>query len=1154
MVYCFNSPFTTDIEELTYKIFRQSFGPMGSREKFFDVKSFVILESISKFNQINQGRPHRVNLNSAAAYMKIWYKNFEAIHQFFQKIASEYYGKQFMIKMPSPRWYEDSSILPTETANINTLLNTGVSNTITIRQGSGKIYTDWELSPDGAWEEPGNLIDDMIYIGSPNASMMMDEQGKIPPIIGYNASAEYDYKQMYLGRFYAAQASISNAVLGSVWGNYIDLIRFEVRNNARDHFYSSINHSLPSNEYITLPYNNAAARNLKTAHGQPLNGNNLSKMYVKSSLSSDIVFLDFINGNYAEPRAIMTISSPVFIGANRNTTDNQLDAIQRYDSIAKYTRGSSIPTPAIGIAAGNTIWGGLRWKINPSATTYRNIVAGTARAEASLYGTSSNPDDPSSANVHVLEKAAVPSFAAIPIQSNLAIYGPWINHPGSIAAGSNGIFSGRVNPYYDVNNLIGGSKVNIDEGLVPWNYGGMDALDSAVLEKIFEDVNYQQINEQGSIQVPGYMLTTSTNGSAYNVGDALQYLGVANGPIVSNIQVQVGEGGITTSYNMRTYVRKLGFFNKENSDRMKLIGQEAIKRRKEIATSIATLTQKLGTGSSNGFGSMGADEIYDVLQNHTSFPAMLRTSPLTVLAGQAYPNVNHKSSLTDLQTQLGYSPSWNMLPASLDSSISYTPEQMIKQLTYSSLYDVEEVPKELVADYHKKSFMSLDGLLSPISFYPTEFSATYHATKYPTEACPFCKGTRRYKYTTASDTNLQSTLASNGNCQNIMSLVANSRVTMTEDCRFCEPTADKVKRSFISASSKETTPPYVIASGDDLTLVNNLRFAGLTGNPIINQNTLNPILTSLGEFSCFQNRQVGDLTAHSIEIIGDGLTPPENKNFMQLPYSDNINKRYSAYDLKLVEFSQSHPNLNIDQNFAVANNMKFFGLRGPLMVHGWGYDLEGYPVPNSSGEPKIENGQIVRDTAGNIIYKNQELQFDGTWTKPYKENTFYKGWGQLPGTWPVGPVDLRWDAKAGVWTVGANYKSVWIQIETDLIENQPVRGVMVEDASNEVLPDGLRKLVFVKDNLGINPAPRGAQIYCRYDSQNGFYEPIYNKPYITSGIIQNATAANIYKIYDTSLSRYSTTYKNPLGFNVSNGDIGLFIFMDKNWTLQSVRS
>jgi hypothetical protein len=154
----------------------------------------------------------------------------------------------------------------------------------------------------------------------------------------------------------------------------------------------------------------------------------------------------------------------------------------------------------------------------------------------------------------------------------------------------------------------------------------------------------------------------------------------------------------------------------------------------------------------------------------------------------------------------------------------------------------------------------------------------------------------------------------------------------------------------------------------------------------------------------------------------------------------------------------------------------------------------------------------------------------------------------------VGPVDLRWDAKAGVWTVGANYKSVWIQIETDLIENQPVRGVMVEDASNEVLPDGLRKLVFVKDNLGINPAPRGAQIYCRYDSQNGFYEPIYNKPYITSGIIQNATAANIYKIYDTSLSRYSTTYKNPLGFNVSNGDIGLFIFMDKNWTLQSVRS
>ena len=58
------------------------------------------------------------------------------------------------------------------------------------------------------------------------------------------------------------------------------------------------------------------------------------------------------------------------------------------------------------------------------------------------------------------------------------------------------------------------------------------------------------------------------------------------------------------------------------------------------------------------------------------------------------------------------------------------------------------------------------------------------------------------------------------------------------------------------------------------------------------------------------------------------------------------------------------------------------------MVHGWGYDTEGYPVPNSCYEPKVVNGQIILDDNGNVIYKNQTQNPDGTWTKPYKENSF----------------------------------------------------------------------------------------------------------------------------------------------------------------------
>jgi hypothetical protein len=270
-------------------------------------------------------------------------------------------------------------------------------------------------------------------------------------------------------------------------------------------------------------------------------------------------------------------------------------------------------------------------------------------------------------------------------------------------------------------------------------------------------------------------------------------------------------------------------------------------------------------------------------------------------------------------------------------------------------------------------------------------------------------------------------------------------------------------------------------------------------------------------------------------------------------YSSTPTKNYLDYDQNYLDWcaNNSKPTMGITP----ANNMRFFGLRGPLMVHGWGYDTEGYPVPNSSGEPKLLNGQIVRDSDGNIVYKNQVLDpITNKYTKPYKENTFYKGWGQFPGTWPVGPVDLRWDSDAKVWTVGANYKPVWVLLETDLLGDTPTRGEILDGPNdNSPLPSGLRKLVFVKDSLGMNPAPRGAPVYCKYDSKNGFYEPIYNRPFVTSGIIAGPTSVNVYNIYKNTNSTYNTVYKNPLGFNVSNGDAGIFAFIGSGWVLQSYK-
>ena len=87
----------------------------------------------------------------------------------------------------------------------------------------------------------------------------------------------------------------------------------------------------------------------------------------------------------------------------------------------------------------------------------------------------------------------------------------------------------------------------------------------------------------------------------------------------------------------------------------------------------------------------------------------------------------------------------------------------------------------------------------------------------------------------------------------------------------------------------------------------------------------------------------------------------------------------------------------------------------------------------------------------------------------------------------------------------------------------------------------------------MNPAPRGAPIYCKYDSKNGFYEPIYNRPFMTSGVITGDSTVDVYNIYKKTDTTYNTVFKNPLGFNVSIGDKGMFNFIGSGWVLQSYK-
>ena len=421
--------------------------------------------------------------------------------------------------------------------------------------------------------------------------------------------------------------------------------------------------------------------------------------------------------------------------------------------------------------------------------------------------------------------------------------------------------------------------------------------------------------------------------------------------------------------------------------------------------------------------------------------------------------------------------------------------------------------------YGNVSIMSLDGILSPVSFYPSNWSSTFNMTLYSRSSCPWCEGYGTY------------TPSSPDKDVNVWPA---DKTYATETCPFCMIDADKAKQTRQTVTiGAEIEPPHIITdSDDDSTTINDIN-AGDEFS-LVNRFTLNPIVMQNGEFSNPPGRQAGDTSAHSIDVVGVGLSPPQNGETIRSLSSSTSNNFISDY------------------------NQRFMALRGPLMLHSWGYDINGYPVPNQSGEYMIgSDGSQVFDDDGSPLYATQVRDSNGDWSDPKPTHKFSKGWAQLAHKWPVGPIDLRWDANAGVWTIGSNYKNVWITIETDLtVKGSVVRGAIYQEGPT-TLPNGQRKVVFVKDSLGLASAPRKATLYCKYNQDNGFYQPLVNNSLTTTGDILSSSSADIQTSYSIDPAEktktYTTSFENPLSLSVAGASKGIFSFIDGNWVLVNAK-
>lgn len=309
-----------------------------------------------------------------------------------------------------------------------------------------------------------------------------------------------------------------------------------------------------------------------------------------------------------------------------------------------------------------------------------------------------------------------PSGAAFGMRSNLLHYGPWTS-------------------YVDVFNvtdkdnqlLPGGVKLITDDRLVPWEWEttyGINLM-SGIAQKIADDaVTKTQAVEKGNIKVLGYPHLSlgaeigATGITAYSYAERLfedrsirtgmvtfvsgfipftdvvtgYYLTLNTGivprtwsgiygPNITSMSVSANAQGIVTNYGLRTYTQKFGMYNKTIVDQAKFKVGEAKKTRQNTLDVKKIEQVKLENKQNRGEGRFTAARLDMTTSAFT---------PHEILIGMTHDYARSGVGV---------------------SGHNYKLSQMTTQSAYDLYHEVDGDTKTI----SDKSYMSLDGILRPIS-------------------------------------------------------------------------------------------------------------------------------------------------------------------------------------------------------------------------------------------------------------------------------------------------------------------------------------------------------------------------------------------------------------------------------------------------------
>lgn len=549
----------------------------------------------------------------------------------------------------------------------------------------------------------------------------------------------------------------------------------------------------------------------------------------------------------------------------------------------------------------------------------------------------------------VLNRAILPDGAALPIKSNLLRYGPWY------ATG--------------IGTVGGDLSVKVEDGLVPWEYYGFTTLNTAGNLLSAEGITKQQVIDKGTVTVAGYPeiplgaeilsiengsipatyegrgstsrvnipIRTNTGNSCFSQISSLAPWTGADGANVTNITCRVSPQGIQTTYTMRVYTDKFGRFAKLNAKRLKTIS----KWRLALTTYI------------RAFNRQRVDLFRSQILNSVARPSMLVNSRWGA------------GSKTPSEVLVGQLGQWN---------------NGLFQRPFVAQMPIHEACVEVAQKYDEKAFMSVDGLIRPISVLGLQGNLPRFAQK-------------------------------------------------SEGCQ--------------STTSKGSQSPVDISGEAGQLKQYNLDIHVDYLNPFSNPSTSVPNRTDTPDHG------------HDIEILGRSSTPPTGS-------------------LNLAAGGLMENDSFEESDYSSDNDYRGFALRGPILLQSWGYDLDGFPIPNF----------VDSDSAAN----------DGTFESTDLQHKFMDNFLRKSETWPVAPIDLRFDRERAVWTI-PQYRDVYATLDEDISPDGS--GTAIINSGPTLYDSGGNSIsnaeIKVYDKLGASYCS-GDKIVARFDPNScEYYVVEHNK-------------------------------------------------------------